>query len=44
MIRQRQRAAEQRGIEQIVGKMAEAEPQRRRRRKLGVAAADPAAR
>src|SRR5712675_215795 len=41
---QRQGAAEQRGIDQIVQKMAKAEPQRGRSRYLGVAAADPAKR
>ena len=41
---QRQRAAEERGVEQIVEQMIEAEPQRGRGRELGVAAADPAAR
>ena len=39
---QRQGAAEQRGIEQIVQQMAKAEPQRGGGRYLGVSAADPA--
>ena len=41
---QGQRPAEQRGVEEIGQQMIEAEPQRGRRRELGVAAADPAAR
>ena len=42
--RERQHAAEQRGVDQIVEQLIEAEPQRGRGRELGVAAADPAAR
>ena len=37
-----ERAAEQRGVEQVVQEMAEAEPERGGRGNLGVAAADPA--
>ena len=40
---ERQPAAEDRGIDEIVEQMAETEPKRRRRGKLGIAASDPAA-